>query len=83
VRDSFSTLSEIVRIVTQTTEQHLVESGERLRQMELNLKSKADIQDVSSAMTEVIVTTDCRKQLDKVIEELERTAMELAELASR
>ena len=35
-----------------------------MQDLQQELSQKADIQDVSNAMTEVIMTTDCRKDVD-------------------
>ena len=41
------------------------------------MTQKADIQDVSNAMTEVIVTTDCRKEVETMKQQLTQYKQEV------
>ena len=41
------------------------------------LQNKADVQDVSNAITEVIVSVDSRKQVERLEKKLEQTKIDL------
>ena len=41
------------------------------------MAQKADVQDVSNAMTEVIVTTDCRKEVDSLRQQVNQYKQEV------
>ena len=47
------------------------------QELQQELAQKADVQDVSNAMTEVIVTTDCRKEVDNLKQQIVQYKQEI------
>ena len=55
----------------------MLDSKISLQELQQEMAQKADVQDVSNAMTEVIVTTDCRKEVESLRQQLTQYKQEI------